>query len=188
MKRWLIILPLLAIMAGFSSCNNATPLPRAYFHINLEEKTYHKSEENKAYQFDYPEKALLIYRKKNKDWFDLIYPSHNARVHCSYKVVNEDFYEIAEDARTFVYKHTVKAQAITRKDFENPAKRMYGTLYEIKGDAASNLQFTLTDSTHHFLRGALYFNNQPNQDSLAPVIDYIKTDIIRIMESNQWKY
>lgn len=187
MTKLLTILSLMALMAGFTSCNNTTPLPRAYFHIDLEQKAYHPSKDNRPYQFDYPKKTLLIYRKKNKDWFDLIYPNHHARIHCSYKAINKDFYEVSEDARKFVYKHTVMATAITQQPFEDPEKKMYGTLYELTGNVASPIQFVLTDSTNHFLRGALYFNNKPNQDSLAPVIGYIKEDIIRLMESNQWE-
>ena len=64
---------------------------------------------------------------------------------------------------------------------------MHGILYDLKGNTASNVQFVLTDSTKHFFRGALYFNNVPNKDSIAPMSDYIREDIIHIMESFEWK-
>ena len=63
---------------------------------------------------------------------------------------------------------------------------MYGILYQIKGNAASQVQFLLTDSVKHFLRGALYFNNRPNKDSIAPVANYITEDIVRLMETAEW--
>ncbi|MBP7211183.1 MAG: gliding motility lipoprotein GldD, partial [Paludibacteraceae bacterium] len=81
----------------------------------------------------------------------------------------------------------IKADAITEQAFENTNNDVYGILYEIRGNTASSVQFVLTDSTKNFLRGALYFNNRPNKDSLAPVINYIKDDVIRIMETTKWQ-
>jgi gliding motility-associated lipoprotein GldD len=60
-------------------------------------------------------------------------------------------------------------------------------LFDIKGDAASPLQFLATDSARHFLRGSLYFYARPNRDSLAPVIDYIKTDVVHLIETLEWR-
>ncbi len=68
-----------------------------------------------------------------------------------------------------------------------PEKNVYGTVYEIAGDAASSIQFFLTDSTKHYLRGALYFNAQPNKDSLAPLINFVREDIVVLIESFEWK-
>jgi gliding motility-associated lipoprotein GldD len=67
-------------------------------------------------------------------------------------------------------------------------RRIYGVLYEIKGaEAASTLQFYVTDSLSHFLRGALYFNVSPNNDSLAPVIDFIEEDIRHMIGTLNWE-
>ena len=63
---------------------------------------------------------------------------------------------------------------------------MYGLIFDIKGDAASEYQFHLTDSTSHFLRGSLYFNTAPNQDSIQPVLDFIKQDIAHLLETFEW--
>jgi len=71
--------------------------------------------------------------------------------------------------------------------FDSEERNVHGILYDLKGNTASSVQFVLTDSTHHFFRGALYFNNVPNKDSIAPMSDYIRKDIIRIMESFKWK-
>jgi len=90
-------------------------------------------------------------------------------------------------ARALAYKHTLKADAITEKVFIKPEQNVYGTVYEISGNAASSLQFFLTDSTNHYLRGALYFNAEPNKDSLAPLIDFVREDIIVLIESFEWK-
>lgn len=101
--------------------------------------------------------------------------------------MSKDVNHYLEDARTMVYKHTVKADAINEKAFINKEKKVYGVLYDIKGNAASSVQFYLTDSVTHFLRGALYFNAEPNKDSLAPAIKFIHQDIERLIETFQWK-
>ena len=87
-----------------------------------------------------------------------------------------------------VMKHIPKASSIENKIYENPEKRIYGLTYTIAGvDAASPYQFYLTDSTKHFIRGALYFNTIPNNDSLAPVIEFLKEDINHLIETFEWK-
>jgi gliding motility-associated lipoprotein GldD len=81
----------------------------------------------------------------------------------------------------------MKASAIPETEYYNHDNRVYGMLYQMKGNTASPIQFYLTDSTKHFFRAALYFNNIPNQDSLAPVIDYLREDIMMMMETFRWK-
>jgi gliding motility-associated lipoprotein GldD len=122
-------------------------------------------------------------------WLNIDYPSLRARIYLSYKNVDSkaSIKKLLEDTRTLVYKHTVKADDIQEKAFFDDAKKVYGNMYEIGGDAASSVQFFVTDSTQHFLRGALYFNCPPNADSLAPVITYIKQDVVKMMETMEWK-
>ena len=93
----------------------------------------------------------------------------------------------SSDLRTLVYKHSVKADAINETVYSKPGES-YGVLYDIKGNAASPTQFFITDSTKNFIRGALYFNMPPQPDSLEPVINFIRQDIVEIMESVQWKH
>jgi len=70
---------------------------------------------------------------------------------------------------------------------QRPAQRVYGIVYNVEGPAASPYQFFVTDSTHHFLRGALYFNTQARPDSLAPVAAFMKADVNRLIETLKWK-
>ncbi len=172
----------------FTSCINYTPKPMGYFRIDLKDKIYDTVKIDDPIVFEYPSNvARVVQHKGEEEFFDIVYPQYNARIYCSYKNINGNFYEISEDSRKFVYKHVVKADAISEQPYENPEKNMYGILYEIKGNAASQVQFLLTDSVKHFLRGALYFNNRPNKDSIAPVAEYITEDIMRIMETAEWK-
>jgi gliding motility-associated lipoprotein GldD len=182
---WTIFIPLF-----LTACSSDVPKPRGYFRIDLPEKTYVKFDETGyPYSFEYADIARIVPKKSQQDsfWIDVTYPQFNAKIYGSYKQIKGNFREISEDSREFVYKHTVKADAITEQPYEDKTRRVYGILYELKGNTASGIQFVLTDSTHHFFRGALYFNNPPNRDSIAPVSDFIREDIIRMIETLEWK-
>jgi gliding motility-associated lipoprotein GldD len=175
----------------FWSCSE-TPIPRpyGYFRVDLPEHIYRTIDTlNLPYRFDMPMNAQLISRKAEGEhfWIDLHYPKLNANIYCSYKSVNGNVFDLLEDARKIVYKHSIRADGIGEKAFERPAKNVYGILYDLKGNTASSVQFVLTDSSRHFFRGALYFDNVPNKDSIAPMAEYIRQDVIRIMESLEWK-
>ncbi len=186
------ILIYIGIALALSACkHDYTPKPRGYFRIDLPEKKYKSSPVGSVpFQFEYPEYAVLVKKTGTEDeqyWYDLAFPQQNAILYFSYKSINNNLDTYLNDARNFVYKHTIKADAISETPYVNPEKKAYGLLYEIKGDAASNLQFYMTDSSEHFFRGALYFNAVPNKDSLAPVIQFIEEDIVHLMETFEWK-
>ena len=91
------------------------------------------------------------------------------------------------ESEKLVFKHTSRAEQISSKDYVMNQERVYGTLYDITGNAASHIQFHITDSTNHFIKGALYFKIKPNYDSLLPAVNYIKNDILHLMETFQWE-
>lgn len=174
-----------------SACNrNYTPKPRGYFRIDLPEKKYVQLDSVYPYKFKYPAYTNVIEdnsKNHEKYWINIHYPDLNGKIHISYKEIHNNINQILEDTRKLAYKHTIKADAINEIRFAKPEKRVYGILYEIEGNAASAVQFFLTDSTNHYLRGALYFNTEPNKDSLAPVLDFVKEDIHVLIESFEWK-
>ena len=112
---------------------------------------------------------------------------YKARIHLSYLDVAGNLNVMIEDTRSLVYKHTVKADAIDEQVFSNPQKKVYGILYDIKGNSASSVQFFLTDSVRHYIRGALYFRCEPNKDSLSPAVDFFRKDVVAMIESFEWK-
>lgn len=178
------------VLIVFVSCKqDYTPKPRGFFRIDLPEKGYRTTPDELPYRFEAPKKSLLVNNRKAKNelyWINIEYPQYKATVHLSYKEVKSNVEKYISDSRNFVYKHTIKADAISEEVFTNDEKKVYGILYNISGDAASNTQFFLTDSTKNFLRGALYFNVAPNKDSLAPVLEYINEDIVHLMETFEW--
>ena len=170
-----------------------SPKPRAYPRIALPEKSYQPFDSVYPYRMEYPEYAKFIPDLRESAepyWADIVFPDFSGRIHLSYKAINQpgELAAYLEDSRTFVHRHIPKATAIEEEIFMHPASEVYGTLYRIKGkEAASPLQFFATDSLDHFLRGALYFDVRPNNDSLAPVIDFIEEDIRHLFHSLRWE-
>jgi len=180
----------LIFMLAITGCHRAyTPKPAGYLRIDFPEKAYRLFDSAYPYSFEYPVYAYIVPdtdRFSEPYWVNIDFPRFDGKIHISYKHVRNNLDKYTEDSRTLAYKHTIKADAIKETLYVNDTSRVYGILYEIKGNAASSLQFFVTDSTRNFLRGSLYFNVQPNKDSLAPVISFFKDDIVRLMETVRW--
>lgn len=191
----LLSFALIALIIGIlSSCNNEyTPKPRGYFRIALPEKRYILLDSIYPYTFEYPSYAHITndpLSPEEKDWINIEMPAFHGRIHISYKPLTDkkSLVQFTEDTRTLALKHMSKASGIRNIAIADPNRKMYGLVYEINGmGAASPYQFYLTDSTTHWLRGSLYFDAIPNNDSLAPVIDFVKTDIQHLFETIRWK-
>lgn len=193
MKKFFFLFLSGGILA-FSACNNNsyTPKPRGYFKIGFPAKAYQTYDKDCPFSFDYPKYAVLVPDNSADTqpcWYSLSFPQFNGRLHLTYydvssKTVYED---LVEDARTFAFKHTVKANAIDQKIINYPEKKVYGIYYAIEGNTASSVQFFLTDSTKHYFRAALYFNERPRYDSIQPVVAFIKKDIDRMISTFKWK-
>jgi len=184
---------LFSICILLNSCTgDYAPKPRSYFRIELPEKKYQLYSGDCPYSFDFPVYAQIL-PDKDRDakpcWIDVYYPQFNGRIHLSYQSFSsrDQFDQLVEDARTFAFKHTVKATAIDEAMISYPDKKVYGIYYSIDGNTASSVQFFLTDSTKNYLRGALYFNEQPRLDSIQPVLDFVKKDIDHMIKTFKWK-
>jgi gliding motility-associated lipoprotein GldD len=182
------------IMVLIFSCSESTPFPkpRGYFRITLPERGYKKFDSaNYPYTFEYPSYAKIErYTHKNAKpfWLNIRFPQFKGTMHISYQPIRNDLPTFIDDARTFANKHIAKATAINDSVIIMPDHKMYGMIYDIFGsDAASPYQFYLTDSVKNFVRGALYFEVLPNNDSLAPVIDFIREDIRHMITTFRWK-
>ena len=184
---------ILGIILFFVSCKeNYTPKPRGYFRIDLPGKEYQKYySDSLPYSFEYP-----VYARISKDplspeqkyWINIDFPKLNATVYISYRQVTDNLDTLINDGHLLVSKHISKADAIYDSTIYDPSRKVYGTVFDIEGiGVASTYQFYLTDSTKHYLRGALYFDTYPNNDSLKPVINFLKKDINRFISTLQWK-
>jgi gliding motility-associated lipoprotein GldD len=186
-----IIALLLLAMLSLSACRKEqTPKPRGYFRITLQDKAYVQMNRPVPYDFRVPVYAFVtpdLLSPDQKDWVTIEIPGNHAQIHISYKKINHNLPKLIEESRSLVYKHSQKASAIDEQIFINRSNRTFGTLYILKGNAASPMQFYLTDSVTHFLRGALYIKEVPNYDSLRPVIQFLSQDVIKMIESTEWK-
>lgn len=192
MKKLNRIILTLWVCALACACSDYMPKPMGYFRIDLPEKnyaTFHK--EDFPCSFEYAENVSLVKTSEtdaDSVWIDVIYPKCNARIYGTYRKVENNFDQLSEEAYKLVYQpHVAKAEGIASSFYYNDDHKVYGMFYELKGNTASNIQFAMSDSTHHFLRGALYFNANPNKDSIAPVVNYIKEDIINLINTLEWK-
>ena len=189
--NYLLIVLSSFVILSISSCDETySPKPRGYFRIELPEKKYGNYNSNDCpFSFELPSYAVVNNYQDSINqpcWKYIRFPRFNGEIFFSYKPVTGNLSEYMEDSRALAYKHTVKANAIDETIVETQ-NNVYGMIYDIGGNAASSVQFYATDSTKHFIRGALYFNSAPQPDSLAPVIRYLRQDIVRLLTTLRWK-
>lgn len=182
----------LALVLLLAACNRGyTPKPAGYLRIDYPKKAYKLYDAQPFLSFEIPTYAYVERDNSpgaDPGWFNVVIPDLNGKIHLSYKPVHDNLGEYISDSRTLAYKHSVKAEGIEESPFIERDQRRFGMVYDLDGDVASAVQFFITDSTRHFLRGSLYFNAPPNRDSLNPVINFLREDIIHMIETTQWKY
>ena len=164
------------------------PKPMGYFRIGLPTKEYAPLENDCNFTFKLNTQAQYN-PVKNKDcWADIYYPKLKATVQLTYYSFNDKKLEtLLQETQRMAYSHTAIADGMQEKLFVNEEKRVFGLLYTMKGQVATSTQFYMTDSTNNFLRGVLYFYSSPNPDSLKTVNDFMRGEIIELIESLEWK-
>lgn len=177
------------------ACNTSyTPKPTGYFKIDLPKHTYQTfNKANYPYTFQYPIYANIVQdssffneKPDNPWWINIDFPTFNARIYISYKSIKKNSFEkLLADAYKMTFKQSYKATAIEDSVFYT-ANGLSGTLFHVKGNAATAYQFFITDSIKHFLRGALYFNTAPNEDSLSIVNDFLLQDLKYLTNTFTW--
>lgn len=192
-NRWLLCAACAWCAVWCASCRpSAVPKPQGYFRISLPDSAYRRYERpGRPYAFDYSELALVTPdRARGADplWINITYPGLGCKIHITYlRLTPRSERQAFEDSHRLVYKHTIKAEAIEETYYDDPSRRVHATFYDIRGNAATPAQFAITDSLGQFFRGSLYFSCRPNKDSLAPVIEYVDRDIVRLIESFEWR-
>ena len=192
MRNLIISLVLLLLVTALSCGDrNPQPKPRGYFRIDFPEKQYVSLDTMRHYSFEYPTYATItpdFYSLNEKEWVNVEFTGFKGTIHISYKNVNLNLSEYVEDAYRMITKHITKATGIRDSVVIDKERKVYGLVYTLEGEGvASPLQFYLTDSTKHFLRGSLYFNIYPNNDSMQPVIKFISEDAKHLINTLKWK-
>lgn len=184
---WLLFL----ISACGADDDTLTPKPRAYYRILFPEKEYKKYDSVCPFIFQIPNYAFVVDDKSSSAepcWMNVVFPSLNGILHISYKKVNGNLNEYMSLTHELATKHQIKASRIAEELIRNDSSKVYGLLYDIGGNAASPINFFVTDSVNHFVRASFYFNAVPNIDSVAPAIAFVKKDIIHMIKTFHWKH
>ncbi len=193
-KRQIVLFLFSAVLLA---CNSDYVIKRrGYYKIDLPEKGYQSfNKPGYPYSFEYPVYGKIVkdtsfFEQAQDDyWINIDFPQFNSRMHISYKEIGKQnqFDSLVNDAFTMSYKqHTYKASAIEPVPFTTP-NGVEGIFFSLKGNTATANQFFVTDTTKHFLRGALYFDATPNEDSLLPVNQFLKKDLEHLINTLQWK-
>jgi gliding motility-associated lipoprotein GldD len=197
LKKLLYTSLFFVFFSAFLSCGTDSddiiiPKPRAYFRIDFPDKKYKLFSDSCPFEFEYPDYALVVPDddpKAEPCWKNIVYPSFKAEINFTYKKIekNKPLEGYLDDSWLLAIKHQMKASGMPETVIRRDTARVYGLLFEMEGNTASNFQFYLTDSTQHFIRGALYFYARPNYDSLAPVIQFLKKDAEQMISTFRWK-
>ena len=187
---------LLTLVATFAGCNSDyTIRQKGYFKIDLPEHRYTRFEQQGyPYTFEYPVYANIVQdttffedKPENPYWINIDFPSLNGKIYISYKDVSKnDFDKLVDDAFKLTYKHSTKATGIKDSLMRTP-NGITGIFFKVGGNAATARQFFVTDSSRHFLRGALYFDATPNADSLGVVNDFLEKDMKHLINTLEWR-
>ena len=179
---------LFALLLILMSCSDNTS-PKPFGHVRIDLPETHEMqplEVDCPYEINISSIAVAEKRKENC-WFNIDYPQYKSTIHLTYKPVGDQLDNLIQESRALVMKHSVKADGMQESLYINDSSKVYGSFYKLLGESANHLQFYLTDSVNHYLRGALYFNVPPNRDSLNPVIDWMEVDLQQMIESLRWK-
>ena len=190
------IIFLSAILLISCNTNYTVDKKRGYFKIDFPEKKYRVfNEPGYPYSFEYPVYANVLRdttffdgKPENDWWINIDFPQFHGRVFVSYKEIGKNkFDSLVEDAFKMSYRqHSQKASSIEPVPFRTP-NNIDGIYFTLEGNTATANQFFLTDSVKHFLRGSLYFNAAPNEDSISIVNDFLKKDLEYLINTLKWK-
>jgi len=190
------LLTLLSVL--LFSCNSVyTVKPKGYFKIDFPAHQYQSfDQKDYPYSFEYPVYATVVRdtsffeaTPENPYWINIDFPRFDARIYISYKEIGpkgSSFDKLREDTYKMTFKHAYKASSIDQTPIRT-SNGVGGVFFDVGGNAATANQFYLTDTTRNFLRGALYFNVAPNEDSLGIVNRFLQEDMVHLINSFRWK-
>ena len=192
MRKIGYLIACLAILLVSCSKEASLPKPYGYFRLEIPDTAYvpfSQSGDYAEYPYDFAlsQNAEVQVREEEPYWINLYYPALDATIHCSYKPVNNNLGELLDDANDFVYRNPAFANSIQPREYPRLEDNVYAVVFELEGNTASSCQFFVVDSARHFFRGSVYCNCLPNADSLAPVNQYLRTDVIRMVETFKWR-
>lgn len=168
------------------------PKPIGYNRLVLPDHSYLSLTDSLPYGFEYSKHATILNDTSavhERYWIEIYYPALKSNIHITYKKINGSqklLKEYLDDSYTLTAKHQIKAYSIDEVITKTPSGKI-AVIAELEGEVPSQFQFTVTDSSENFLRGALYFNTKVQNDSLAPAIAFMKIDLMHLINTLTWK-
>lgn len=181
------IISLIFIMFGCGDKTAPKPIAYPYIENGVTEYAPHNAT-SFPLQFDIANNTTTQSDDKNNRWINILYPQYNATIYCTYINTNKETLQqdLAKN-RELVYVHSKLSSGITSLNYNDSINNIWGELYILKGNVATPLQFIATNNSSYIFRGSLYFNTQVDNDSVAPIVEYIQSDMARIIESIETK-
>ncbi len=195
--RLYVLLIILLLVIGCQEERIPIPKPRIYPKVNYPKRNYINFDKNYcSFSFKYPDymvfeqdTTLANQATKHACWFNFTIPALNGTVHFTYTDISGSpgkLFDTLKDSYTLTEQHNGKSTGRNTLPFEDPNRRLFGIKYSVEGDVASPYHFILTDSTNHALWAALYFNSRPSADSMQPIVQFVKEDLDKIINSFEW--
>jgi gliding motility-associated lipoprotein GldD len=186
------VITLIIFTISMVSCKQEKDIPKpiGYFRIDLPERNYELFNDDCPYTFELPNYAIAFNKPNTppeKCMKNIFFPRFNATIYITYIPLENNFYEASKFSQDIVYEHRTMASGIKEQEYIDYDKKVYGNAYTLEGDVACNFLFYLTDSTNHYFAGSMYFETKPNYDSLQPVIDFLREDVMHLIETFHWK-
>ena len=169
----------------FGCKDEPLPKPASYLRLDYPLAQYIGYDSPCPFTFDFNKETKI--KMKNDCGITINYPKMKATIFLTYRKVNNNVDVLLKDAQKLTYEHVIKADDIIERPFINKENKVYGMFYQVGGNAATNTQFYLTDSTDNFVTGSVYFYAKPNFDSIMPAASYVKDDVQTLMETLRWK-
>ncbi len=200
MKTKYFIIVFIALI-GLISCSNdknTTPKPKTYFRIDVPKPDYLTFDTlNLPFTFQYPDYGIIEKVQSNNSnsnpnnkWFNISFENYGSTLYLTFVNLSKSMTldTLVNDSYNFTKEHDKFSSGVIERQYYNKEEKVFGYVFDIKGSqVASPYQFYVTDSSKYFLRGALYFNFKANNDSLAPIINRLKTDIDYMISTLKWK-
>lgn len=192
--RLLFILCIATVTVLTASCvkkQTSTPKPKGYFRIEMPPHEYALLDTSVLpFTFQYAKSAVWEYHDQDTvSWLLINYPKQHARMELSLYPIQKEPHELMLKDKEFVEMHFVKADNVENSDIYDSVANVYGIFTDIAGrEVACPFHFWLSDMKHHYLRGTLYFDFTPNNDSVQPVINYIRSDAMKMIETFEWRH
>jgi len=174
-----------------TSCTSYTPKPHGYPRIEFPDRSYQTFSDNCPFRFEMPTYSIMerdTHETAEPCWYNMKFPQFDATIYLSYKELSSpsDLHKLSEEAYKLAMKNNIKADVINETEIFDTVSGNFGVLYDLYGETATPFNFYITDRKKHYIRGAFYFDEYTKTDSVSPVFDFLRVDILNVLNTLEW--